>query len=113
MNNAPSSFVCPVGHNRWPHPKTENLKNYCLLPKIGNTSARGCNLGVLWSLRASCDLEVNPQKSPAASEFFAAGEAKNPAISAAAMVANLLAATMVTAILRCDFCAAKVATLTF
>ena len=47
------------------------------------TKSGGCGDLRSWSPRASCDFEGNPQKSLAASDFFAAGEAKNPAISAA------------------------------
>ena len=81
-------------------------------------------LSVPWSLRprnraaaatcghGRCDLPAIlrvTQKSLAASDFFAAAEAKNIAISAAEWLrARLaLAATVATAILRCDFCAAK------
>ena len=79
-------------------------------------------LSVPWSLRpqnraaaATCGrgrcelpaiLRLTP-KSLAASDFFAAGEAKKPCDFCSGMVASPLAATMVTAILRCDFCAAK------
>ena len=56
---------------------------------------RGCGDLRRWSLRCSCD-------------FVAAGEAETPAISAAEWLrARLRPVTVVTAILRCDFCAAK------
>ena len=61
--------------------------------------------------RGRCELpailRVTPTKSLAASDFFAAGDAKNPSDFCSGMVASPLAATVVTAILRCDFCAAK------
>ena len=51
-------------------------------------------------------LEGNP-KVASDRNLSAAGEAKNPAISATGIIASPLAAAVVTAISRCELCAAK------
>ena len=60
--------------------------------------------------RGRCELPVIlrvTHKSLAASDFFLRPPKRKPCDFCNGMVASLLAATVVTAILRCDFCAAK------
>ena len=90
-------------------------------PKKRTTKTVG-GPSVPWSLRpqnraaaatcghARCELPVIlrlTQKSLAASDFFCARRSKKPFDFCSGMVASPFAATVVTAILRCDFCAAK------
>ena len=79
-------------------------------------------LSVPWSLRprnraaaatcghGCCELPAilrATQKSLAASDFFCGRRNEKPCDFCSGMVASPLAATVVIAILRCDFCAAK------
>ena len=69
---------------------------------------RSCSDLRPWSLRASCDFEANPKNRRRLATLFVCGpRSEKPSDFCSGMVAGPLPATVVTAILRCDFCAAK------
>ena len=85
---------------------TRYEKYRCWASKVAAAvKSRGCGDLRPWSLRASCNFEGNP-KNASGQRFFWGRRSEKPCDFCSEMVASPLAATVVTAILRCDFCAA-------
>ena len=74
--------------------------------RCGRKIARLRRLAAVVAAIFSCDSEANP-KIASGQRFFGGRRSEKPCDFCSGMVASPLAATVVAAILRCDFCAAK------
>ena len=74
---------------------------------VAAAKSHGCGDSRHWSLLASCDFEGNPLKIASDCYYFLGRRSKQPCDFCSGMVASPLVATMVTVILRREFCAAK------